>query len=80
MKTFPTISFRDFEQGVVALIDLTTVYPSKVPDYLTRNKNIQEEKPLCSRCDGTGNEFFNMFRRCLECGGDGVSRENSKNS
>ena len=27
---------------------------------------------LCSRCDGTGNELFWMYRRCSGCAGQGV--------
>jgi hypothetical protein len=26
---------------------------------------------LCSKCDGTGNEMFFMYRRCEQCAGSG---------
>lgn len=27
---------------------------------------------LCSRCGGTGNEFFSMYRACIDCSGSGL--------
>ena len=27
---------------------------------------------LCEWCDGTGNEFYSMYRECPECGGSGT--------
>ena len=27
---------------------------------------------LCLNCDGTGNEFYSMYRACPECNGSGV--------
>lgn len=30
----------------------------------------------CSRCGGTGNELFAMYRKCKACGGDGITRHN----
>lgn len=27
---------------------------------------------LCSYCDGTGNEFYAMYRACPKCGGGGL--------
>jgi len=27
---------------------------------------------LCDRCNGTGNEFYAMYRRCYQCKGAGV--------
>ncbi len=42
-------------------------------DFETRNKNIKNGKKLCKRCDGTGNEFFSMYKRCTKCFGTGVA-------
>ncbi|HON83090.1 MAG TPA: hypothetical protein PLI22_03025 [Caldisericia bacterium] len=42
-------------------------------DFETRNKNIKSGKKLCKRCDGTGNEFFSMYKRCTKCFGTGVA-------
>jgi len=41
-------------------------------DVLMRNKNIDEGKELCERCEGTGNEFFSMYHECTHCKGTGV--------
>lgn len=32
----------------------------------------------CSRCGGTGNELYFMYRKCPACEGDGVSRGNEQ--
>lgn len=29
------------------------------------------KKERCAHCDGTGNEFYAMYRRCSKCGGTG---------
>lgn len=50
--------------------------PSSVPfhmmgDEMRRNRNIDDGKRLCNRCDGTGNELFSMFKQCSVCKGTG---------
>ena len=27
---------------------------------------------ICVRCEGSGNEFYAMYKECSVCGGDGV--------
>lgn len=34
------------------------------------------EGKRCSRCDGTGNELFSMYKECQACKGDGISKGN----
>jgi DnaJ-class molecular chaperone len=45
------------------------------PDVATRNENIGNNKELCKRCDGTGNELFSMYRKCSDCNGTGIARK-----
>jgi len=70
------ITFSEFMQKgghVYELIKLESV-PNKLQmDYFTRNKNVRDSKALCLRCDGTGNEFFSMFKKCSVCLGKGVN-------
>lgn len=32
----------------------------------------------CSRCGGTGNELYFMYRECVACEGSGISQGNEK--
>lgn len=41
-------------------------------DVLRRNDNLDQNKELCDRCDGTGNEFFSMYHKCPKCDGHGI--------
>ena len=46
-------------------------------DQLQKAKNIEQIVSdqtliLCDRCEGTGNEFYVMYRTCPKCGGGGV--------
>jgi len=34
-----------------------------------------DDLELCERCDGTGNEFFSMYRQCQTCRGIGTTRK-----
>ena len=68
------ISFREFRTGVLELIDLDTVPPRIMKDYVRRNDNLQKKRPLCCRCDGTGNEFYRMYHRCPKCQGRGFQQ------
>lgn len=40
------------------------------------NKNKQEliskGKKLCERCEGTGNELYSMYKKCIACNGSGI--------
>ena len=44
-------------------------------DVEKHNKNVQSGKPICPRCEGTGNEFFSMYKECTLCSGTGVLRK-----
>ena len=46
----------------------------KYTDDMVRLANHKSGYPLCRRCDGTGNEFYSMFRECQTCEGSGVAR------
>jgi DnaJ-class molecular chaperone len=45
--------------------------PHMQKDYVRRNKNIDDEKTLCGKCEGTGNELYSMYKKCTRCGGKG---------
>lgn len=72
------INFDDFEQHVIALIDLNTVPPHMRTDYAIRNENIEKGRTLCSNCDGTGNNLFYTYQKCLKCNGDGCVKQEVK--
>lgn len=44
-------------------------------DVRTRAENEKAGEPLCSRCEGTGNEIYSMYRKCCACNGTGVSKQ-----
>ena len=46
-----------------------------VSDQRKKEDNIKNNKPLCMRCGGTGNELFFMYRKYKKCGGTGVKNE-----
>jgi len=73
-----TIPFSEFTTGRMALVDLETVPPYMRSDYDLRNRNLSAGKKLCGRCDGTGNEFFSMYRRCGDCWGTGAQAKKRK--
>lgn len=57
------------------MCELTDIkkYPGHMQmDYIKHNDNVKNNKKLCPRCDGTGNEFFNHYRRCSACNGTGI--------
>jgi len=58
--------FKHFE-----IVALNTLPGHMRMDYETRNQNLLARVDLCKRCDGTGNEFYSMFRLCTTCGGTG---------
>ena len=52
---------------------------NKVPFHMRsdehrRNVNIQDGKPLCAKCGGTGNEFLSMYHKCPMCQGTGIGK------
>lgn len=57
------------------MIDLKKYPPHMRMDYERRNNNVKAGRKLCKRCDGTGNEFYSMYSKCLKCGGDGIAKE-----
>jgi rubredoxin len=71
-KTKPLIEVND---GDLFLVDLETVSMHMRNDYYKRNLVVAAGKPLCDNCDGTGNEFYSMYRKCPVCGGDGIKME-----
>ena len=40
-------------------------------DYERKNKNIDDRKSLCKKCDGTGNQLFSYYQKCTKCDGLG---------
>lgn len=67
-----TISLIDYKEGTPHLIDLDTCTLRVRSDYARRNENIEKNAKLCKHCDGTGNEFMSIYRKCPECDGIGV--------
>lgn len=47
--------------------------PHMQVDEQRRNDNIDAGNILCERCDGTGNEFYSMYCKCLACNGTGIA-------
>lgn len=45
------------------------------PDRARQAENERAGHSLCSRCNGTGNELYAMYRACEECGGNGIAEE-----
>jgi DnaJ-class molecular chaperone len=51
----------------------TEDYPAGISmDMQKRRNNIDNKKPLCERCSGTGNELYSMYRKCTDCNGTGI--------
>lgn len=71
MNNFRVVSLEEQEQGAIVLVDLNTVPVHMQMDYNTRNKNVMAGHELCKLCDGTGNEFYSMYKKCPNCGGSG---------
>ncbi len=40
-------------------------------DVWIRNQNIDLGFGLCDRCEGTGNELYSMWKKCINCKGTG---------
>lgn len=70
-----TLRPDDMKRGQVALYDLDAIPFHMRGDYATRNKNVEAGNPLCTHCDGTGNELFSMYRECPVCKGSGTDGE-----
>jgi RecJ-like exonuclease len=66
----------DCEECKPELENIEDYPPHMLGDYITKNKNIKNGKDLCNRCDGTGNEFYSMYKKCSACGGTGIFNEN----
>ena len=74
MKKIETKPLSEVKDGALFLVDLETVPYHMRNDYYKRNLVVESGKPLCDFCDGTGNEFYSMYRKCPVCGGDGIKR------
>lgn len=74
-KELNTIPFGEYEEGLIALIDLATCPPPIRRDYENRNKVLSSGGKLCPQCDGTGNELFSSYRVCPQCDGSGAKRD-----
>jgi len=59
--------------GPYCSIDIDSVPFHAQRDYVIRNENVKNGKPLCLRCNGTGNELFSMYRKCTVYKGNGIS-------
>jgi len=71
-----TVSFETFlklpDSESFVLVDLNTTPAHMAGDYYKRNNNILNERKLCDRCQGTGNELYSMYRKCTACNGSGA--------
>ena len=47
-------------------------------DIKKKNNNIKNGRKLCSKCNGTGNEFFYHYRKCNDCNGKGYKKIGKK--
>lgn len=74
MKTISLKTFLDTKGNEDVLIDLRTVLIHMRMDYQKRNDNVEAGETLCTKCDGTGNELFSMYRRCSKCNGTGIKK------
>ncbi|MCP3681956.1 MAG: hypothetical protein GY861_04625 [bacterium] len=54
------------------LWDLKDWAPHMHGDVMTRNNNIEANKELCMKCEGTGNMGFSMYIKCDKCKGTGI--------
>ncbi len=68
-----TISYPEYMKGNDGIVDLDTAPFHMRMDYDTRNQNVTNGKELCERCEGTGNEFMSMYRKCTDCMGTGIA-------
>ena len=75
MTTLETVPFNKLTEHQIALVDLNTVPQRIAMDYQRRNQNLLEKNELCKRCDGTGNEMYNLYRECTDCFGSGIGQE-----
>ena len=48
--------------------------PHMQGDYVKRNQNIDDGRVLCERCNGTGNEVYSMYQKCVNCRGMGYQK------
>ena len=44
-------------------------------DVQRHNDNVSAGRTLCSRCEGTGNELYSMWKKCTDCAGLGYIKE-----
>lgn len=68
------ITFAEYERGgedYYVKIDINSCPPRMKKDYERRNQNVEHGFVLCTRCDGTGNELYGMYRKCSACDGTG---------
>lgn len=47
-------------------------------DMQRRKENLKNGRKLCEHCDGTGNEFYSMYRKCPKCDGKGYISNNTE--
>lgn len=49
-------------------------------DYLLkiRKLKLKKDEKLCTKCEGTGNQFLFMYRECDRCKGTGVVKRSKK--
>ena len=38
------------------------------------NQNVKLKKKLCTKCTGTGNQMYSMYKKCSKCNGTGVKK------
>ena len=61
-----------------AKIDRNYVEPNMQMDVDKRNANIDDGRELCSKCSGTGNEFYSMWKECSKCNWKGYLEKKQK--
>ncbi len=69
-----TVRISNFKEGAKVLIDIHSCPKFMQTDFITRNANVALGEELCSRCDGTGNELYSLYRKCSACNGSGLTK------
>lgn len=67
---------EQFQQAILAELDRGAPNIAIARDRVLAARIPEAER--CKRCEGSGNEFFAMYRRCSACDGTGRIQEVSR--
>lgn len=40
-------------------------------DAIKHNENVKNNRHICHKCEGTGNQLWSMYQECTDCDGKG---------